>query len=227
METRGTLLVVATPIGNLGDITLRALDTLKSADVIACEDTRVTAKLLTRYGIEKPLLIYHEAGVRALTARPLALLEEGKRVALVSDAGTPGLSDPGAKLVAQARALGARVESVPGPSALAAALSVAGLPLAEFAFLGFPPHKKGRQTFFKRLASEKRAVIFYESPHRIEKALAALATLLPQERQVLVLRELTKIHESVVSGSAAEVAAHFIAQPEEVRGEFVVIVHPA
>ncbi len=218
----GTLSVVGTPIGNLGDITLRAIETLKNADAIACEDTRVTAKLLARYDIEKPLLVYHEASARDLARPVLALLAEGKRVALVTDAGTPGISDPGMKLVAEARAIGARVESVPGVSALATALSVAGLSLDEFVFLGFPPHKKGRQTFFARIKSEPRAAIFYESPYRIEKALAAL----PAERRVTVCRELTKLHESVVSGTATEVAEYFKAHPGEVRGEFVVIVHP-
>ena len=221
---QGTLSVVATPIGNLGDITLRALETLRQADAIACEDTRVSSKLLKRYDISKPLLIFHARSGRGASERVLALLGEGKRVALVTDAGTPGISDPGTELVAEARAIGARIEAIPGPSALAAALSIAGVPTSEFVFLGFPPHKKGRQTFFKNIAAEERAVIFYESPHRIQKALAALAADLPEARRLTVCRELTKIHESVVEGSASEVAAHFALHPGEVRGEFVVIV---
>lgn len=220
---QGTLSVVATPIGNLGDITLRAIETLKAADAIACEDTRVTAKLLARFDIKKPLIIYSAARTGS-EPRILSMLEEGKRVALVTDAGTPGVSDPGGELVAAARAAGFRVEAIPGPSALAAALSIAGVPAASFVFLGFPPNKKGRQTFFKNASAEERAVVFYESPHRILKALAELSTQLPAGRQVAVCRELTKLHESVVTGTVAEAIAHFDAHPDEVRGEFVVIL---
>jgi 16S rRNA (cytidine1402-2'-O)-methyltransferase len=226
---KGTLSIVATPIGNLADITLRALETLKQADAIACEDTRVTSKLLARYGIEKPLLVYHARSGALATTRVLQLLGEGKHVAVVTDAGTPGVSDPGTELVRQARdRLGdaVRIDAIPGPSALAAALSIAGLPTHEFVFLGFLPHKKGRQTLFREIAETRRAVVFYESPHRIEKTLAALAEILPEERQVSVLRELTKLHESVVEGSAPVVADHFARHPQEVRGEFVVIVAP-
>jgi len=229
MQEPGTLSVVATPIGNLADITLRALDTLKQADAIACEDTRVTAKLLARYGIEKPLLIFHARSGRSATDRILRMLAEGKRVALVTDAGTPGISDPGSALVREVRDRlrdGARIEALPGPSALGAALSIAGVPTDEFVFLGFLPHKKGRQTLFAEIAESRRTMVFYESPHRIEKALASLADALPEERRVIVLRELTKMHESVVEGSAGEVAVHFKAKPGEVRGEFVVIVTP-
>lgn len=229
MKEIGVLSVVATPIGNLGDVTLRAVETLKEADVIACEDTRVTSKLLTRFDIQKPLVIYHARSGKLAADRVLAMLADGKRVALVTDAGTPGISDPGAELVAQVRErLGSevRIESVPGPSALTAALSVAGLPCANFVFLGFLPHKKGRQTLFQDIAAETRTVVFYESPHRVTKALASLAGLLSEERRVAVCRELTKIHEDVVLGSPAEVAAHFAATPAEVRGEFVVIVAP-
>lgn len=223
----GTLSIVGTPIGNLGDITLRALDTLKQADAIACEDTRVTAKLLARYDIQKPLLIFHARSGRTASDRILALLAQGKRVALVTDAGTPGISDPGSELVRAVRdklAGEVTIEAVPGPSALAAALSIAGVPTNEFLFLGFLPHKKGRQTLFKEIAKEERTVVFYESPHRIEKALASLAEVLPEGRRVTVARELTKLHESLVEGTAQEVRDHFAARPTEVRGEFVVIV---
>lgn len=225
----GTLSVVATPIGNLGDITLRALEILKSADAIACEDTRVTSKLLARYDIKKPLVIYHARSGKLAAERVLALLGEGKRVALVTDAGTPGISDPGSELVALVRErLGehARIEAIPGPSALSAALSIAGLPVGEFVFLGFLPHKKGRQTLFKEIAKEKRAIVFYESPHRIEKALASLVETLPEGRRIAICRELTKLHEEVVSGSPEEVRAHFEKSPSTVRGEFVVVVAP-
>ncbi len=223
------LSIVGTPIGNLGDITLRAIDTLKSADAIACEDTRVTSKLLARYDIQKPLVVYHAQSGRLAAERVLALLGDDKHVALVTDAGTPGVSDPGVELVALARErLGSsvRVEVVPGPSALAAALSVAGLPAVSVVFLGFLPHKKGRQTALKAIAAEERTVVFYESPHRIEKALASLAELLAPERRVAVCRELTKIHEEVFVGTAAEAALYFKAKPDHVRGEFVVVVAP-
>lgn len=225
----GTLSVVATPIGNLGDITLRALETLKSADVIACEDTRVTSKLLTRYDIHKPLVIYHAHNGRIAGTRVLALLAEGKRVALVTDAGTPGVSDPGTELVALARErLGdsLRVETIPGPSALTAALSISGLSIDSFIFLGFLPHKKGRKTLFKEIADETRTVVFYESPHRIEKALSSLKEVVSPTRKIAVFRELTKIHEEMVSGTVSEVLTHFATHKDRVRGEFVVIVAP-
>jgi 16S rRNA (cytidine1402-2'-O)-methyltransferase len=225
----GTLSVVATPIGNLGDITIRALETLKTADVIACEDTRVTAKLLARYEIQKPLLIFHAQSGKHATTRILQLLGEGKHVALVTDAGTPGVSDPGNELVRAVRE-GLRddvtIEAIPGAAALTAALSIAGMPTHEFTFLGFLPHKKGRQTLFKEIAESERAMVFYESPHRIEKALQSLADVLPEGRRVSALRELTKMHESVVEGSAQEVASYFKDHPDQVRGEFVVIVAP-
>lgn len=229
MQEPGLLSVVATPIGNLADITLRALETLKQADAIACEDTRVSAKLLARYDIQKPLLIFHAQSGRHASTRILQLLAEGKRIALITDAGTPGISDPGSALVREVRdTLGedARIEAIPGPAAVTAALSIAGVPTDEFVFLGFLPHKKGRQTLFKEIAEAKRTMIFYESPHRIEKALASLAEVLEESRRVVVLRELTKMYEQVVEGSAAEMAAHFKASPGEVRGEFVVIVTP-
>ncbi len=225
----GTLSVVATPIGNLADITLRALDTLRQADVIACEDTRVTAKLLARYEIEKPLLIFHAQSGRVATNRILTLLGEGKHVVLVTDAGTPGISDPGTELVREVRTrLGddVRIQAIPGAAALTAAISIAGLRTHEFVFLGFLPHKKGRQTLFKEIADSSRAMVFYESPHRIEKALESLVEVLEEDRIVAVARELTKMHESFVEGSAVQVREYFKDNPDQVRGEFVVIVAP-
>jgi 16S rRNA (cytidine1402-2'-O)-methyltransferase len=223
----GTLSIVATPIGNLGDITLRALATLKEADAIACEDTRVSAKLLGRFEIKKPLLIFHaESGPQA-AQRILSLLGEGKHVALITDAGTPAISDPGSHLVRMVRdRMGddVRIQAIPGPSAIAAALSIAGVSGNDFIFLGFLPHKKGRLTAFKEIAESTRTVVFYESPHRIEKALASLADLLPITRKVMIARELTKIHESFIEGTATEVAEYFAQHPTEVRGEFVVLV---
>lgn len=229
MNEPGTLSVVATPIGNLADITLRALETLRNADAIACEDTRVTAKLLARYDIQKPLLIFHAQSGRQASARILSMLAEGKRIALVTDAGTPGISDPGSALVREVRDTlkeDARIETIPGPSAVGAALSIAGVPTDEFTFLGFLPHKKGRQTLFREIAESERTMVFYESPHRIEKALASLAEVLEEGRRVIVLRELTKMFESFQEGSASELAAHFKEHQDQVRGEFVVIVTP-
>lgn len=225
----GTLSVVATPIGNLGDMTLRALEILRAADAIACEDTRVTAKLLARYDIKKPLLVYHAQSGKLATTRVLTLLGEGKHIALVTDAGTPGISDPGSALVAEVRERlvdDVRIESIPGPSAVTAALSIAGVPTNEFTFLGFLPHKKGRQTLMKEIAQMSRTAVFYESPHRLEKALSELAAALAPERKVTVMRELTKIFESSVSGTSSEMVEYFKSHQKEVRGEFVVIVSP-
>ncbi len=222
----GTLSVVATPIGNLEDITLRALRTLKECDVIYAEDTRVVSKLLTRYEIRKPLQRLDAATEAKKTDEVIARLEAGGRIAFVSDAGTPGISDPGARLVAAVREQlpGAAIEAIPGPSALTAALSIAGMDTAEFAFLGFLPHKKGRQTALKKIAASEIPVVLYESPHRVMKLLEELGALHPS--RVIIARELTKIHEEVVSGSAEEVQAHFSDHPDRVRGEFVVIVAP-
>ncbi len=225
----GTLSIVATPIGNLGDITLRAIETLRQADVIACEDTRVTAKLLQKYDIEKPLVIYHARSGRLAASRVLTLLGEGKRVALVTDAGTPGISDPGAELVREVRDRldgDVTIEAIAGPAALTAALSITGIPCADFTFLGFLPHKKGRETLFKEIAAGKRTYVFYESPHRLTKALASLTKVLDDNRLVAVCRELTKIHESVIRGSAEEVERHFKLHPDQVRGEVVIVVGP-
>jgi len=229
----GTLSVVATPIGNLGDMTLRGLEALRACDAIACEDTRVTAKLLARYDIQKPLLVYHAQSGKLATTRVLSLLGEGKHIALVTDAGTPGISDPGSALVAEVRERldgFVRIESIPGPSALTAGLSIAGVPTNEFTFLGFLPHKKGRQTLMKEIADMSRTAVFYESPHRLEKALAELETALSAvdapNRKITVMRELTKLYESVVSGTASELMAYFKEHQSEVRGEFVIIVSP-
>lgn len=225
MEGTGTLSVVATPIGNLEDITLRAIRTLKEADYILCEDTRVTGKLLAHYGIDAKLVRYDAHASERVHERVLADLALGKRIALVSDAGTPGVSDPGVLLVSRARAAGIRIETVPGPSSITAAFSLAGLPGNEFTFLGFAPQKKGRETFFRSLASYRHPVVFLESTHRIMKALASLVEHLP-EAQVVIARELTKLHEETVVGTPEEVQAYFEAHPDHQRGEFVVIVAP-
>ncbi len=221
-----TLYIVATPIGNLEDITMRALRVLKECDAILCEDTRVTRKLLTHYGIETSTISYHEYSGPAKYEKVRALLLEGKTLALVTDAGTPGISDPGAQLVEHVRSTlpAVRIESVPGPSALVAAFSVSGIVSTSFHFYGFPPHKKGRKTFFEQVAKSECPVAFYESPHRLVKALESLTTVLPAVRKVYVCRELTKLHEEVVSGSAAEVHMHFLQHPDTVRGECVILV---
>jgi 16S rRNA (cytidine1402-2'-O)-methyltransferase len=228
----GTLSIVATPIGNLGDITLRALETLKKADVILCEDTRVTSKLLRRYEISKPLVRCDERMEEAAAKRAIDMLSEGKRIALVSDAGTPGISDPGHRLVARVRRFApeATIEAIPGPSALTAALSIAGIHTGSFLFLGFLPHKKGRQTALKKIAEMVRPdspqgahpVVLYESPHRILKLLGELGAVAPEAR-VTVARELTKLHEELLSGTPSELAER-LEKNKAVRGEFVVIV---
>ena len=219
-----TLYIIATPIGNLKDITLRALEILQSIDLILCEDTRVTAKLLARYDIQKPLQSYHQHSKLARTEQIFRLLEEGKNIALVSDAGTPGISDPGGMLVeAVAKRFGDSVVIVPIPGANAAlaALSVSGFPTNRFIFLGFPPHKKGRKTFFDEIAAREETQVFYESKHRIEKALAELAARLG-DRPIIVARELTKQFETLYRGTASECLAKL--QRDKILGEFVVIV---
>src|SRR3990167_3303783 len=222
------LYIVGTPIGNLDDVTLRALRILKEVDVILCEDTRGTQKLLAKYEITgKQLAPYNEQESGVTAGKIIGWLEEGKNVALVSDAGTPGISDPGTMLVQKVREAlpEVKIESVPGPSALTAALSIAGVPVHDFMFLGFLPHKKGRETLFKEIATSERTIIFYESPHRILKALESLVKFAPNKK-VTIARELTKIHEEVKSGTPAELLEFFKNNPEKVRGEFVVVVTP-
>ena len=224
----GTLSIVATPIGNLEDITLRALRTLKEADVIYAEDTRVIAKLLARYEIKKPLQRLDAATEAKKADEIIARLQAGERVAYVSDAGTPGISDPGARLVAAVREqvkrsdLFTTIEAIPGASALTAALSIAGVDTSSFTFLGFLPHKKGRQTALKRVASSDIPIVLYESPHRVLKLLEELDQ--HQVSHVTIARELTKIHEELLSGTPEELLAHFATHPDTIRGEFVVIV---
>lgn len=221
-----TLSMVGTPIGNLEDITLRALRILKDADVIACEDTRVTKKLLSRFDIHTPTVSFHAHSGEKGFEKIITLLESGKRVALVSDAGTPGVSDPGLELVSVVREKlpAVKIEAIPGPSALVAAISVAGLRAPSFTFYGFLPLKKGRETIFKEIASNQRAGIFYEAPHRIMKTLESLALHLPAGRRIGIFRELTKLFEESVVGTPAEVMAYFTAHEDKQKGEFVVVV---
>lgn len=222
-----TLYVVATPIGNLDDITLRALAVLKSVDVVLCEDTRVTKKLLNHYGIDVPTMSYHSHSGMTKLDKIKGLLEDDKNIALVSDAGTPTISDPGSVLISKIKKELPKVQivAIPGPSAVTAALSIAGVPASNFLFLGFLPHKKGRETLFKEIANSKRTVVFYESPHRIKKTLASLHDHAP-DRVVHLARELTKIHEEVLSGTPEKLLETLEVVPEKERGEFVVLVDP-
>jgi 16S rRNA (cytidine1402-2'-O)-methyltransferase len=221
--SRGKLSIVATPIGNLEDITLRALRTLKECDVIYAEDTRVISKLLARYEISKPLQRLDAATESTKAKEIIERLEAGEKVVFVSDAGTPGISDPGARLVSLIRSNGGiTIEAIPGPSALTTALSIAGLQSDSFTFLGFLPHKKGRQTALKKIALSEHPVVLYESPHRVLKLLKEVEAAAPQAK-VTIGRELTKIHEEIVTGTPPEVAAH-LEKNNAVRGEFVVII---
>lgn len=221
------LSVVATPIGNLEDITLRALRVLKEADVVACEDTRVTKKLLSHFDIHTLVVSFHANSGEKGIEKIIRLLEEGKHVALVSDAGTPGVSDPGLELVSVVRErLGdaVRIDAIPGASALAAAISIAGLRAPSFMFYGFLPQKKGREKFFTEMAEAQRASIFYESPHRVVKMLESLVRILPEGRRIGLFRELTKMYEEALIGTPAELLALLTNDPQKLRGEFVVII---
>jgi 16S rRNA (cytidine1402-2'-O)-methyltransferase len=217
----GTLFVVATPIGHLDDITLRALQVLREVAVVAAEDTRRTGNLLRHFGISTRLMSLHAHNERARASTLLSLLSRGQSVALVSDAGTPGISDPGSELVAMARAHGFGVEAVPGPSAVAAAVSIAGLKEGSFAFLGFPPTRsKDRKLWLakcERLVGEV-ALVFFEAPHRIRQTLGNLLFL--GEHQIFIFRELTKLHEETLTGSVAQLLARL----EQPLGEFTVVV---
>lgn len=222
-----TLYIVATPIGNLEDLTHRAERILREVDVVLCEDTRMTKKLLSRYEIPTHTRSYHTHSGEAKVTEIIALLAEGKDLALVSDAGTPTISDPGSLLVSRVREHfdeDVSIVAIPGPSALPAALSIAGVPASEFLFLGFLPHKKGRETKFREIAATERTVVFYESPHRILKTLESLRAHVGDDRTVVLARELTKIHEEVLRGTAAELLERLADDAQKQRGEFVVVV---
>lgn len=221
------LYLVATPIGNLRDITLRALQTLAACDVIACEDTRSSRVLLQRYGIETRLTPYHDHNGPAARPALLERLASGQAVALISDAGTPLIADPGYKLVVAARQAGHKVVAIPGPSAVVAALSIAGQPTDQFTFAGFLPAKeKARRDAIAKLGRLPGTVCLYEAPSRLAASLQALAEGLGDERQASVCRELTKRFETVQSGSLSELASHYRDQ-EEPRGEIVIVLAPA
>src|SRR5689334_6635826 len=219
----GTLYVVATPIGNLEDITYRAVRVLKEADLIACEDTRHTAKLLQHYGIDKPTISYHEHNEAARAEELVAKLEQGLSVAQVSDAGMPGISDPGYRVIKLAIEHGVQVVPVPGPSALIAALAASGLPTDSFQFLGFVPSKSGqRRTMLETLRQAQHATIFYEAPHRIAATMQDIVEILGPERPVVLARELTKIHKEFIRGTAAAVLVRI--QEHELKGEITLLI---
>lgn len=220
----GILYVVGTPIGNLGDITLRALEILKSVDFILAEDTRVTKKLLMKYATPVSVYSAHEHTETKKLEGFLVRIEAGESVAVVTDAGTPGLSDPGNILVSLAIERGIQVVPIPGVSAVATLISVAGIDMREFTFLGFPPHKKGRETYFKQVAGSEIPALYYESPHRLMKNLELLQSLAPN-KQLIIGRELTKMYEEIVRGGTAEVITYFTLHPDHVKGEFSVIAY--
>jgi 16S rRNA (cytidine1402-2'-O)-methyltransferase len=221
------LYLIPTPIGNLEDITLRAIRVLKEVDVVLAEDTRTSRVLLDHYGIGTPLKAFHAHNEHQVTAHFVQALQNGQRMALVSDAGTPGISDPGFLLVRACVQANLPVECLPGPSALIPALVVSGLPCDRFHFEGFLPHKKGRQTRLKYLSALPHTFVLYESPHRLTKCLEELATFCGPERPACVCRELSKRHEEVQRGSVAELSAYYALHPDKVRGEIVIVVGPA
>lgn len=227
-NTLGKLYIVATPIGNLSDMTFRAVEILKSVDCILCEDTRTTKKLLDHYGISNKTMSFHSHSKLAKVNEIKNMIAEGKTLALVSDAGTPCISDPGVMLVAELKKQFGNdmiISPIPGASALISALSASGLPAHEFIWKGFIPHKKGRETFFKEIAETETTVIFYESVHRFVKTLESLAAVIPN-RQVVIAREITKMFEELQQGTATEIFDHYTQHPDKIRGEFVVMVGP-
>lgn len=217
---RGQLFIVATPIGNLADLSSRAIATLKSSNLICAEDTRVTGGLLSKLSIATKMTTIHQHSDEADLNHIINQLNEGQDISVVTDAGTPNISDPGGQLVARAVAEDIEVIPIPGPSALIAALSISGFAADNFTFLGFPPHKKGRETYFRELALIEHTIVLYEATHRIEKTLAQL----PQDRLLVVCRELTKLYETTYRGTAVEVLTELAKTSK--KGEFVVVVAP-
>jgi len=216
------LFLVPTPVGNLGDMTYRAVEVLKSVDLILAEDTRTSRVVMQHYGITTPLQAYHIFNEHQTLQSVVQRLLSGMTLALVTDAGTPGISDPGFLLVREAVRQGIEVETLPGATAFVPALVDSGLPCDRFVFLGFLPHKKGRQTAINALADEERTMVIYESPYRLVKLLEQLIGVVGEERQVSVSREISKLHAETVRGTLAEVLAHF--SSKEVKGEIVVVL---
>lgn len=222
IESKTALYIVPTPIGNLADITLRALEILKSVDTILAEDTRTSGFLLKHYDISKPLQRFHNFNEHKIVGNLIERMEKGETMALVSDAGTPGISDPGFLIIRACLQAGLKVDCLPGPTAFVPALIKSGLPSDRFVFEGFLPHKKGRQTLLKKLAEEERTIIFYESPYRLVKTLQQLKEYFGAERTTSVSRELSKMFEETITGSVEEVLNYFAAK--EVKGEIVIVV---
>ncbi|MBU1446634.1 16S rRNA (cytidine(1402)-2'-O)-methyltransferase [Patescibacteria group bacterium] len=216
------LYIVSTPIGNLGDITFRAIETLKAVDVILAEDTRHSQILLKKYDIDKQVVSYHSHSGNSKLEKILDFFKEGKECALISDAGTPGISDPAYSLIQAALEIGVEIIPIPGATAILAALVPSGLPMNQFLYLGFLPIKKGRQTVLKSLADEERTVVFYESPHRIAKTLSQLEEFVGAQRKIVLARELTKIHEEFIRGTVGELNAMF--KTRNPKGEFVIVL---
>lgn len=222
MDKKISLYLVPTPIGNRGDITLRALETLKQVDYILAEDTRTSGQLLKHYEISKPIQSFHIFNEHQVLAKLISRMEQGEVFAMVSDAGTPGISDPGFLLIRECRKAGLAVECLPGATALIPALVNSGFPTDRFVFEGFLPHKKGKQTMIKKIAQEDRTVVIYESPHRLIKTLEQLKEFVGPDRLVSVSRELTKVFEETFTGQLEEVIHHF--NKKEVKGEIVIVV---
>ncbi len=218
-----SLYLVPTPIGNLADITLRALEVLKSVNTILAEDTRTSGFLLKHYEISKPLQSFHIFNEHKTLAGLITRMQQGEVMALISDAGTPGISDPGFLLVREALKAGLKIDCLPGATALIPALVKSGFPTDRFAFEGFLPHKKGRQTMLKKLSEEDRTIVLYESPHRLIKTLEQLIEFFGSERLVSVSRELTKFHEETKTGSVTEVLEYF--KLKDVKGEIVIVIN--
>jgi len=222
------LYVIATPIGNLEDFSPRAVAALRESSLLLCEDTRVTRKLLTHFEVSVPTTSYHEHTSMGKMQQLIKRIDQGETMALVSDAGTPGVSDPGARFVAELVRVSqgqVKVVPIPGPSAVTTLLSVAGLPADTYVFHGFPPHKKGRNTFWKNVAAEKRTSVFFESPHRVEKAMAELSAMCAGDRKIVIGRELTKMFESVRYGTMR--GAEELLKSEPIKGEYVIAVEGA
>jgi 16S rRNA (cytidine1402-2'-O)-methyltransferase len=223
--SKGLLYVVATPIGNIEDISLRALETLKRVDFIAAEDTRHTRPLLKHYGIDTPLRSFHQYNEHAQLQKLIQALDRGQSIALVSDAGTPLISDPGYTLVKELIAQGGRVAPIPGASALICALSASGLPSERFVFLGFPPRQTSqRRSFLQGLAEEVSTLVFYESSHRVVDSLSTMCEVFGSEREGVIAREMTKLHETIIRGTLASMLAQLREDANQRKGEFVILI---
>ncbi len=232
MTEKNFFYVVATPIGNLNDLTFRAVEILKKVDLILAEDTRVSRKLLKHFGIETKMISYNSHSSKKVREKIFSLLREKKNLALISDAGTPTISDPGVKIISEIQAEFStelknnlsEIVPLPGASALLAGLCVSGIPASEFVFYGFLPTKKGRESLFKEMAENNKSSVFYESPHRLLKSLTALEKICEPNRKIFVARELTKMYEEKIKGSLAEVRQFFQENQNKIRGEFVLIL---